>query len=169
MQRNNDREEKIWMRHKKICSSIVITSLRWVFIIMLHERCSLFFFCKDILGDQASLFNDVLVLSAHWQEWIWSVILMFGGPFLMVPLFWTYYGKEHQHFCALCCNNCSSFSSYVFQCESIDFNPKIQLPNEAHLLLAVKQSYWNYYGCNCSLSSILWNLFLKFTYKLTAY
>lgn len=35
----------------------------WVFIIMLHERNGLF--CKDILGDQASLFNDVLELSAH--------------------------------------------------------------------------------------------------------
>lgn len=56
------------LHKKKICSSIVVTSLRWVFIIMLHERNGLFFpffFCKDILGDQASLFNDVLELSVH--------------------------------------------------------------------------------------------------------
>lgn len=31
-------------KKKKICSSIVVTSLRWVFIIMLHERNGLFFF-----------------------------------------------------------------------------------------------------------------------------
>lgn len=49
--------------HKRICSSIVVASLRWLFIIMLHERNGLF--CKDMLGNQASLFNDVLELSVH--------------------------------------------------------------------------------------------------------
>lgn len=37
----------------------------WLFIIMLHERHGPFFFGRDILGDQASRFNDVFEDPVH--------------------------------------------------------------------------------------------------------
>ena len=92
--------------YKGICSNIVVTSLGWLFIIMLHERNGPFFFTKIFLAIKPAslmMFWSLVFTGKNEFDWyFWhSVSLSFLNGSSIFHILWTWSIKVY---CTICCN-----------------------------------------------------------------